>query len=103
MRHPYASAGQPVSRKEPPCSLRTKASQPLCPPSASQTAHHQRSVGDGDIEALALLVDLSEEIDAAMAEAVKGPRARGYSWAEIGYWLGITRQAAQQRWGTSKR
>jgi hypothetical protein len=60
-------------------------------------------VGDGDIEALALLVDLSEKIDAAMAEAVKGLRAHGYSWAEIGYRLGITRQAAQQRWGTSKR
>ena len=42
-------------------------------------------------------------IDAAMAEAVKGLRAHGYSWAEIGYRLGITRQAAQQRWGTSKR
>jgi len=32
-------------------------------------------------------------------EAVKGLRARGYSWAEIGSRLGITRQAAQQRWG----
>ena len=64
---------------------------------------YSRRVGDGDIEALALLVDLSEEIDAAMAEAVKGLRAHGYSWAEIGYRLGITRQAAQQRRGTSKR
>jgi hypothetical protein len=62
-----------------------------------------RRVGDGDVEALALLVDLSEEIDAAMAGAVKGLPAHGYSWAEIGYRLGITRQAAQQRWGTSKR
>jgi hypothetical protein len=26
-------------------------------------------------------------------------RAAGYSWAEIGARLGITRQAAQQRWG----
>ena len=55
------------------------------------------------MKALALLVGLSEEIDAAMAEAVKCLRAHGYSWAEIGYRLGITRQAAQQRWGTSKR
>jgi len=38
-----------------------------------------------------------------MAKAVKGLREHGYSWAEIGYRLGITRQAAQQRWGTSKR
>ena len=32
-----------------------------------------------------------------MAEAVKGLRGCGYSWAEIGVRLGITRQAAQQR------
>ena len=62
---------------------------------------YSRRVGDGDVEALVLLVGLAEEIDAAMAEAVKGLRARGYSWAEIGSRLGISRQAAQQRWGAS--
>jgi hypothetical protein len=62
---------------------------------------YSRRVGDGDVEALGLLVGLAEEIDAAMAEAVKGLRAHGYSWAEIGARLGTSRQAAQQRWGTS--
>lgn len=66
----------------------------------SRPARHSRRVADGDVEALVLLVDLAEEIDTAMAEAVKGLRARGYSWAEIGTRLGITRQAAQQRWGS---
>jgi len=42
---------------------------------------------------------LADELDAALAEAVKGLRARGYSWAEIGSRLGKTRQAAQPRWG----
>jgi hypothetical protein len=60
---------------------------------------YSRRVGDGDVEVLVLLVGLAEEIDAAMAEAVKGLRGRGYSWAEIGARLGISRQAAQQRWG----
>ncbi len=60
---------------------------------------YARRVGDGDVEALALMLGLADEIDAAMAEAVKGLRAYGYSWAEIGSRLGITRQAAQQRWG----
>ena len=60
---------------------------------------YSRRVGDGDVEALGLLVGLAGEIDAAMAEAVKGLRAHGYSWAEIGARLGISRQAAQQRWG----
>lgn len=62
---------------------------------------YSRRVGDGDVEALVLLVGLAEEIDAAMAEAVKSLRTRGYSWAEIGSRLGVSRQAAQQRWGAS--
>lgn len=60
---------------------------------------YARRVGDGDVEALALMVGLAEQIDAAIAQAVTGLRACGYSWAEIGARLGITRQAAQQRWG----
>jgi hypothetical protein len=47
-------------------------------------------VGDGDVEALAVMLGLAEEIDTAIAEAVKGLRACGYSWAEIGSLLGIT-------------
>jgi hypothetical protein len=62
---------------------------------------YSRRVGDGDVEALALMLGLAEEIDTAIAEAVKGLRGCGYSWAEIGSRLGITRQAAQQRWGAS--
>jgi hypothetical protein len=62
---------------------------------------YSRRVGDGDVEALALMLGLAEEIDTAIAEAVKGLRSCGYSWAEIGSRLGITRQAAQQRWGTA--
>ena len=58
-----------------------------------------RRVGDGDAEAFILMTGLADEIDAAIAGAVKGLRAYGYSWAEIGSRLGITRQAAQQRWG----
>ena len=62
---------------------------------------YSRRIGDGDVETPALLVGLAEEIDAAMAEAVKGLRVHGYSWAEIGARLDISRQAAQQRWGSS--
>jgi hypothetical protein len=62
---------------------------------------YSRRVADGDVEALSLMASLADELDAAIAEAVKGLRACGYSWAEIGSRLDITRQAAQQRWGTS--
>ena len=63
---------------------------------------YARRVADGDVEALTLMTDLADEIDTAISQAVQGLRAFGYSWAEIGTRLGITRQAAQQRWGTTR-
>jgi hypothetical protein len=60
---------------------------------------YARRVADGDVEALTLMTDLADEIDTAISQAVTGLRAFGYSWAEIGTRLGVTRQAAQQRWG----
>ncbi|MFI6065293.1 hypothetical protein ACIA47_08485 [Micromonospora sp. NPDC051227] len=63
---------------------------------------HGRRVATGDVEALRDLVALSANLDDAIGEAVIGLRAFGYSWAEIGSRLGITRQAAQQRWGGDK-
>jgi hypothetical protein len=60
---------------------------------------HGRRVATWDVEALRDLTALSAVIDQAIGDAVIGLRAFGYSWAEIGSRLGITRQAAQQRWG----
>jgi len=60
---------------------------------------HGRRVGTGDVEALAELVALSDDIDRAIGDAVTGLRRFGYSWAEIAARIGVTRQAAQQRWG----
>ena len=60
---------------------------------------YARRIATGDIDALTTMTDLSEEIDTAIGQAVTGLRGVGYSWAEIGTRLGITRQAAQQRWG----
>ena len=60
---------------------------------------YARRIADGDVEALTLMLGLSAEIDDAISQAVQGLRGLGYSWAEIGSRLGITRQAAQQRWG----
>ena len=60
---------------------------------------YARRVANGDVEALTLMLGLSAEIDTAISQAVTGLRGSGYSWAEIGSRLGITRQAARQRWG----
>ena len=62
---------------------------------------YARRVATGDIDALTAMTDLSAEIDTAIGQAVAGLRGFGYSWADIGARLGITRQAAQQRWGQS--
>lgn len=60
---------------------------------------HGRRVAAGDVEALRDLTTLSAALDDAIGQAVIGLRAFGYSWAEIGQRLGISKQAAQQRWG----
>jgi hypothetical protein len=62
-------------------------------------AAYGRRVGTGDVEALPTMVALSKELDTAITTAVLGLRKVGYSWAEIAARLGITRQAAHQRWG----
>jgi hypothetical protein len=62
-------------------------------------AAYARRIATGDIEALTLMTGLAGDIDTAIGQAVTGLRAFGYSWAEIGSRLGVTRQAAQQRWG----
>jgi hypothetical protein len=62
-----------------------------------------RRVAAGDIDAIAAMADAARELDDAMRRAVRGLRRKGYSWAEIAARLGVTRQAAQQRWGGSER
>ncbi|MGI5131616.1 hypothetical protein ACQEVB_32765 [Pseudonocardia sp. CA-107938] len=62
-----------------------------------------RRIAHGDIEGLAALAQLADDVDHALNHAVTGLRAAGYSWAEIADRLGITRQAAHQRWGTRDR
>lgn len=58
-----------------------------------------RRMADADPYDLAELVELRNTVDAAIGAAVRGQRAAGFSWAQIAAPLGMTRQAAQQRWG----
>ena len=64
-------------------------------------AAHGRRIAAGDVECLRDLVALADEVDRATDVAVAGLRRVGYSWAEIASRLGVTRQAAQQRWGNT--
>jgi hypothetical protein len=56
------------------------------------------AAGELDPADLAELVELRRELDEATGSAVASMKAAGYSWADIGNALGMTRQAAQQRW-----
>ena len=60
---------------------------------------YARRVADGDVDALADMTGLATELDESIAQAVIGIRKAGYSWADIAARLGVSRQAAQQRWG----
>jgi hypothetical protein len=62
-------------------------------------AAHGRRIARGDIEGIAALAEITISLDAALSTAIAGLRANGYSWADIATRLGVTRQAAQQRWG----
>jgi len=62
-----------------------------------------RRVAAGDIDAITDMAAAVGELEGAMRQAVTGLRRKGYSWAEIAARLGVTRQAAQQRWGGSGR
>jgi hypothetical protein len=61
-------------------------------------SYGRRIAAQGDVDGLAELVELGDDIQTAIQDAVTGLRGHGYSWAEIAIRLGITRQAAQQRW-----
>ena len=62
-----------------------------------------RRVAAGDIDAITDMAAAVGELDDAIRQGVAGLHDKGYSWAEIAARLGVTRQAAQQRWGGSGR
>lgn len=58
-----------------------------------------RRAGEGDLEAISALAQVRRATEQAERDAAAVLRAAGYSWADIGRELGITRQSAQQRLG----
>lgn len=56
-----------------------------------------RRAAEGDPEALEALVGLQATLQAATVDAANGLHDFGYSWTEVADAVGITRQAARQR------
>lgn len=57
-----------------------------------------KRVAAADPDAARLLLGLARAVEEATAVAVAGWRRTGYSDAQIGRELGVTKQAVQQRW-----
>lgn len=55
---------------------------------------------EGDTEALEQLVEVAAAVDDAIGVAARALHGVDYSWTDIGNVLGVTRQAARQRFGT---
>ncbi len=53
-----------------------------------------------DLRAIAQVVDALARDEARLTEAVTAARVHGRSWGMVARALGVTRQAAQQRYGT---
>lgn len=56
-----------------------------------------RRAAEGDLEALSALEGSRVELTYQLGESARALHAFGYSWTEIGRELGISRQAARQR------
>lgn len=64
-----------------------------------------RRAADGDLDALSALVAMSAALDdaARQAGAALHEEPLAYSWTEIADHLGISRQAARQRFGSDRK
>jgi len=64
------------------------------------TAHASEEwAGLGSADVLQLLAMLRDTADSALKDAVRQARAEGMSWEQVGRWTGVSKQAAQQRYG----
>ena len=61
---------------------------------------HLREVDTSALRRLAELADRRASIETEITAAVREARAAGGSWSMIGFMLGVSKQAAQQRYGS---
>lgn len=68
--------------------------------SGSMPSHRRDSSRPATADDVAMLLQAREELDAAIADTARAAHYQGgESWSAIGRTLGVTRQAARQRFG----
>lgn len=82
---------------------RSRKERPEAPELGATSRRFARALAsraaEGDTEGLEQLVEVGRSVQDATASAVRSLHGFGYSWAEIADVLGVTKQAAQQRYG----
>lgn len=58
-----------------------------------------RLADTGALSRIAELAQLRDDLDADLAESVRAARTAHRSWSEIGAMLGVSKQAAQRKYG----
>lgn len=58
--------------------------------------------GNGDLDPLVALYRLDYQLNAALADAAVAARRAGHTWTTIAGELGVSRQAARQRWQSAQ-
>ena len=59
-----------------------------------------READTDSLRHIAELAQQRDQVDAELAESVRAARAAHRSWSEIGAMLGVSKQAAQRKYGT---
>ncbi|GIH03388.1 hypothetical protein Rhe02_14550 [Rhizocola hellebori] len=93
---PATRTARPLVRKHP---KRDKSNQEFDAFTRRILRAYAARVAAGDVEALRIMASLAAEAEAVTTLAVVGLRKVPYSWDAIGEALGVSRQAAQQRYG----
>jgi hypothetical protein len=60
-----------------------------------------RTADTAALREIAELVDRREHVNQELTAAVRAARAAGRSWSEIALMLGVSKQAAQRKYGTT--
>lgn len=83
---------------------RSRRERPEAPELGATSRRFARALAsrcaEGDTEGLEQLVEVAAAVDDAIATGARALHGVGYSWTDVANLLGVSRQAARQRFGT---